>query len=82
MKWDANECHRWMVDVYDLLEQRLHEIVVDGDAGVDAQEWKAEIVASAIDDGREGVVCAVNEFSTSSGEPSHIVLQRGIRWCH
>lgn len=82
MKWYANEGHRRMGDVYDLLVQRLHKIIVDGDSGVDAQKWKSEIVASGVDDGREGGMCTVNEFGTGFGELFHILLQRDIRWDH
>lgn len=81
IKWDPNEGHRWMFDVEDLLVKRLHEIVVDADAAADAQEWISEIVASAIEDNREGLVCAVDEFGTSFCEPCHILTQRDIRWC-
>lgn len=52
--------------------QWLDEIVVDADAGRDAQEGKCKIVASAVDYGREGLVRAVNEFRTGIGGPLHI----------
>lgn len=37
--WDSNECHRWMIDVEHLLEQRLNEFIIDMNASIGAQKW-------------------------------------------
>lgn len=80
MEWQANESHRGMTNVKDVLKQWTHVIVLHRDATIDAEEGERVFVSRAKDNHVEGLKGAVGEENSCFSDFLYIRFLGEIIW--